>query len=432
VIPSSILPSHVASDKPLVARTWLPLFVLVTVLFYLWGAANNLNDILIRQFMKSFELTRLQAGLVQSAFYVGYFILAIPAALLMRRFGYKAGMLIGLVLFGTGTMLFWPAANIGRYGFFLFALFVIGSGLSFLETASNPFITELGDPETSERRLNLAQSFNPLGNITGVLMGTVFIFSGVEKSASQIAQMKASGTYYAYAHAETLRVVPVYIAVSLVAFLWAAMLARAKFPVIVSEHEGVGQDHGSFRQLFRFRHFRLAVLAQFLYCGAQICTWSYFIQYVEQYTGQNEKTGGYILTLNLVVFLFGRFVATWLMQHFRPNRLMAVFAIANVILCGVGILLPGWTGMVAVLLTSFFMSLMFPTIFALGIKDLGPNTKVGGAMIIMGIVGGAVLTPLMAKFSQTTTLAHAYLIPLLCYVYIAYFALAGSRIRTRS
>jgi MFS transporter, FHS family, L-fucose permease len=187
-------------------------FVLVTALFFLWGIPNNLNDVLIRQFMKSFAITRFQAGLVQSAFYMGYFLLAMPAALLMRRLGYKAGFVIGLLLFGLGTFLFWPAAMVGKYGLFLFALFVIASGLSFLETASNPFIAQLGNPESSERRLNFSQAFNPLGSITGVLLGTVFIFSGVELSSRQIDSMRARHLYDAYMRTETLRVVKPYLA----------------------------------------------------------------------------------------------------------------------------------------------------------------------------------------------------------------------------
>ena len=179
-------------------------FILVTALFFLWGIPNNLNDVLIRQFMKSFAISRFEAGLVQSAFYMGYFLLALPAAILMRRLGYKAGFVIGLLLFGLGTLLFWPAALVGRYGFFLFALFVIASGLSFLETASNPFIAQLGDPASSERRLNFSQAFNPLGSITGVLMGTVFIFSGVELAPQQIEAMKAQHLYDAYLRSESV------------------------------------------------------------------------------------------------------------------------------------------------------------------------------------------------------------------------------------
>src|SRR2546423_783405 len=188
------------------AGNFLPFF-LVTALFFLWGIPNNLNDVLIRQFMKSFAISRFQAGLVQSAFYLGYFLLATPAALLMRRLGYKTGFIIGLLLFGLGTFLFWPAAIVGKYGLFLFALFVIASGLSFLETASNPFIAQMGDPASSERRLNFSQAFNPLGSITGVLIGTVFIFSGVELNPEQVKLMKAQHVYDAYLQSETLRVV---------------------------------------------------------------------------------------------------------------------------------------------------------------------------------------------------------------------------------
>src|SRR5215467_7332937 len=239
-------------------------FILVTVLFFLWGIPNNLNDVLIRHFMKSFEISRFQAGLVQSAFYMGYFLLAMPAAFMMRRAGYKSGFVVGLVLFGAGAFLFWPAALAGSYGFFLFALFVIASGLSFLETASNPFIAQLGDPDTSERRLNFSQAFNPMGSITGVLIGTVFIFSGVELSPEEVAARKAQGLYEAYRQTETLRVIKPYLVIGVVAIFWAVLIWRTKFPAIQSEHESSTGDHGHFRELFRYPHFLWAVAAQFL------------------------------------------------------------------------------------------------------------------------------------------------------------------------
>src|SRR5437773_7014496 len=251
-------------------------FILVTVLFFLWGIPNNLNDVLIRHFMKSFAISRFQAGLVQSAFYMGYFLLAMPAALLMRRVGYKSGFVTGLVLFGAGAFLFWPAALAGSYGFFLFALFVIASGLSFLETASNPFIAQMGDPESSERRLNFSQAFNPLGSITGALIGTIFIFSGVELNPAQIESMKAQHLYDAYLRSETLRVVKPYLALGAIAIYWPVLIWRTKFPSIQSEHEAAG-DHGRFAELFRYPHFLMAVAAQFMYVGAQVGTWSYFI-----------------------------------------------------------------------------------------------------------------------------------------------------------
>src|SRR3984885_4898623 len=231
--------ANVAKDStpPLVPKGLAIPFFLVTALFFLWAVPSNLNDVLIRQFMKSFAISRFQAGLVQSAFYMGYFLLAIPAALLMRKKGYKFGIVVGLLLFASGTFLFWPAALLGGYGFFLFALFVIASGLSFLETASNPFVAQLGSPESAARRLNFSQAFNPLGAISGVLLGTVFIFSGVELSPQQIAVMQAANTYDAYLRRETMRVVVPYLVVGMIALLWAFMIYRTKFPAIAREHE---------------------------------------------------------------------------------------------------------------------------------------------------------------------------------------------------
>lgn len=403
-------------------------FILVTALFFLWGIPNNLNDVLIRQFMKSFAISRFQAGLVQSAFYMGYFLLAMPAALLMRRLGYKAGFVIGLLLFGAGTFLFWPAAIVGRYGFFLFALFVIASGLSFLETASNPFIAQLGDPRTSERRLNFSQAFNPLGSITGVLIGTIFIFSGIELSAQQIDTLKAQHLYDAYLKSETLRVVKPYIALGALAIIWAVLIIRTKFPKIQSEHEAQG-DSGHFRELFRFPHFWMAVVAQFLYVGAQVGTWSYFIQYVQESTHQPEKIAGYFLTGTLALFGIGRFSSAWFMRFVAPNMLLGSYAIANIVLVSLAVLRPGWFGLWALFATSFFMSLMFPTIFALGLKGLGPNTKIGGSLIVMAIVGGAILTPIMGLIAESS-IASAYLVPLAAYVLIAGYAFAGATYQT--
>ena len=283
---------------------------LVTTLFFLWGVPNNLNDVLIRQFMKSFAITRFEAGLVQSAFYLGYFALAMPAAMLMRRTGYKTGIVTGLILFGTGTFLFWPAAIVDRsHGFFLFALFVIASGLAFLETASNPFIAELGDPDSSERRLNFSQAFNPIGSITGVAIGTAFIFSGVELTPAQTAALKVTHQYAAYLQSETLRVVKPYIALGALAFALAAIISRVPFPSTRSSSATAGPGSGKSRlsQLLRRPFFVFSVAAQFLYVGAQVGTWSYFIQYVQDYVHEPEKTAGYFLTGSLVAFAVGRF-----------------------------------------------------------------------------------------------------------------------------
>jgi MFS transporter, FHS family, L-fucose permease len=403
-------------------------FILVTALFFLWGIPNNLNDVLIRHFMKSFAISRFQAGLVQSAFYMGYFLLAIPAGLMMKRFGYKAGFVVGLLLFAAGAFLFWPAALAGSYGFFLFALFVIASGLSFLETASNPFIAQLGDPESSERRLNFSQAFNPLGAITGALVGTVFIFSGVELNPEQVASQQAAHTYDAYLRFETLRVVRPYLVIGIVAVIWAAFILRTKFPDISSESELGSGERGSFGELLRQRHFLLAVVAQFFYVGAQVGTWSYFISYVQEYAHKPEKIAGYFLTGTLAAFGVGRFASAYLMRFVSPSRLMGFYALANIGLVSIAVFEPGWIGIWCVFLTSFFMSLMFPTIFALGLKGLGPNTKIGGSFLVMAIIGGAVLTPLMGLVSEKFhSLALAYMIPLVAYVYIMLYSFLGSR-----
>ncbi len=429
----SAQPTTSAPPKLFAAGYVLP-FVLVTALFFFWGIPNNLNDVLIKQFMKSFEMSRFQAGLLQSAFYMGYFLLAMPAALIMRKYSYKTGLVIGLLLYSAGTLLFWPAAVVRHYGFFLFALFVIASGLSFLETGANPFVAMLGDPRTSERRLNFSQAFNPFGSITGVLIGTVFIFSGIEYDQAQIAALKAAGTYDAYLQHETMRVVAPYLVLGCVVFVWALLIMMTRFPKIAEEADSAeGRHKGRFTDLFKHPHFVKGVLAQFFYVGAQVGTWSYFIQYVQDYTRQPEKIAGYFLTGTLVAFCVGRFSATYLMSFIQPRTLMGMYAFANVALVAVGVLHPGWVGMWAIFLTSFFMSLMFPTIFALSIKELGPNTKLGGSMVVMAIVGGAALTPLMGLiFDRTRSMALAMLVPLLCYLYVAYYAFVGSKVRTTS
>ncbi len=430
LVPSSVRQTTTNSAQPdhhLIPTGMGLQFFLVTGLFFLWGVPNNLNDVLIRQFMTSFALSRFQAGLVQSAFYMGYFLLATPAALLMRRFGYKLGFITGLLLFGTGAFLFWPAALLGRYSFFLFALFVIASGLSFLETASNPFAAQLGDAESAARRLNFAQAFNPLGAICGVLIGTIFIFSGIELSPLQITHMQAANTYNAYLQQETMRVVTPYLVIGGIAFFWAILIARTKFPSFANEHEGAQESHGSFKELLRYRHFLWAIVAQFLYVGAQVGTWSYFIQYIQTSTHQPEKTAGYLLTGTLVAFGVGRFASAALMKYIEPHLLMGIYGVLNVLLLAVAIAFPGWVGLWAIFATSFFMSVMYPTIFALGIRGLGRNTKIGGSLIVMAIVGGAVLTPVMGLVSEASqSIAVAYMVPLLAYVGVALYSFFGS------
>ncbi|HOU96731.1 MAG TPA: L-fucose:H+ symporter permease [Bacteroidales bacterium] len=404
-------------------------FILVTSLFFMWAIPHNLNDVLIKQSMKVFAIDRMHAGFIQTAFYLGYFIFAIPAAVIMRKYNYKTGLVIGLFIYSFGCLLFLPAALISKYFAFLVALFVIASGLSFLETGANPFIAGLGDPSSSERRLNFSQAFNPFGAITGASIGTIFILSGREPDVAQIEAMKLNGTYDDFVKEELWRIVPPYMVLAGVVLILAILMIRTKFPRSLDEHADEKDDapKGRISELFKVPHFIQAVIAQFLYVGAQVGTWSYFIQYVQDYTGSNEKLAGYLLTGTLAAFALGRFSATWFMKFIKPNKLMGFYSIINIMLVSVAILKPGALGMWSLFITSFFMSLMFPTIFALGIKDLGTNTKLGGSLLVMSIIGGAVFPPIMGKIYQMThSMAISMILPCLSYIFIAYFSFFGA------
>lgn len=417
------------SKHKIVSKENLLPFILVTALFFLWAIPNNLNDILIPQFMKSFELNRLKGGLVQSAFYLGYFCMALPAALVMDKYSYKTGLITGLLLFALGAFLFWPAASAGEYYIFLIALYVIASGLAFLETGANSFISVLGDPDTSAQRLNFSQAFNPLGAMTGAFVGSVFIFSGVEHSEQQVAAMKTAGTYQDYLHTEIMRVIPPYMVIGAVILLWAFLIWKIKFPAETEHHQQLNgeKEKLKFSKLIQYPHFIKSVVAQFFYVGAQVGTWSFLIQYVKDYMLKPEKEAGVFLVYALFAFGIGRFVSTALMRKYQPHQLMGIYSVINVILMFTAILIPGLTGSWALILSSFFMSLMFPTIFALGVKGLGPYTKIGGSVIIMAIIGGAVWTPVMGWIAdKSSSMALAMVVPLISYVFVSYFAFKGS------
>ena len=424
-------------DKPnFITPGFIFTFAMVSLLFFMWALPNTMNDVLIQQFMKSMELSRLKAGLVQSAFKLGYFVFAIPAGFYMQRFGYKTGLVTGLILFASGCFLFWPAALVREYTYFLGALFVIASGLSFLELGANSFIVGLGSPSTSERRLNLAQSFNPIGSITGVTIGTVFIFSGNEPTSEQIVDMKAAGTYQSFLDEEVMRIGPPYITIGVIVLLVAIIIWRTKFPKI--ETSGDSQHKGSFKELRKYPHWRNAIVTQFFYLGAQLGTWSYLITYVKENSALSEKAAGGLLIINMVAFMFGRFFSTFLMKYVKPTKLMGIYAFINVSLASLAIFssiwaggsISSWFGICALICSSFFMSLMYPTIFASGVKGLGPNTKLGASALIMSVIGGAALTPVMGMIADKLgAVAPAMIIPVISYLVIAYFSFVGSRPR---
>lgn len=420
-----------STTHKIVSREHLLPFILVTALFYLWAIPNNLNDILIPQFMKSFELSRFQAGLVQSAFYLGYFCMALPAALVMDRYNYKTGIMTGLLFFAIGAFMFYPAAMAGEFGIFLLALYVIACGLSFLETGANSFISVLGDPNTSAQRLNFSQAFNPLGAMSGVIIGKFFIFSGVEHSTAQVEQLKAAGTYNDYLQSEIMRVIPPYMVIGVIILIWAVLIWKVKFPADgdgTSKKTALNDGHGHISMLWKYPHFIKGIIAQFFYVGAQVGTWSFMIQYVKDYAQKPEKEAAEYLMYSLLAFAIGRFVSTALMRKVDPAKLMGLFSVINVVLMLIAIVAPEAGGVYTLVISSFFMSLMFPTIFALGVKGLGPNTKIGGSMIIMAIIGGAIWTPIMGLISDHThSMALAMVIPLLCYIYILYYSMIGSK-----
>lgn len=413
------------------SRAGLAPLVLITALFFLWGVANNLNDVLIPHLKKAFFLTDLQSGLVQSAFYMGYFFLALPAGLLMRRYGYKAAVIVGLLLFGAGALPFWPAAELRRYEFFLSALFVIASGLAFLETSANPLITVLGDPAKAEQRLNLAQAFNPLGAITAVVVGRQFILSGVEPTKAEFAAMSPA-QLSAFQAAEAKSTQLPYLIIAGVVLLWVVLVAITKFPPQASRPtaEDLHQERVDkpILGLFSRPRFLFGVAAQFFYVGAQVGVWSYMIRYAQdQVPGMGEKAAAAYLSWSLVGFMAGRFAGTALMSKVDPSRLMAVFAAANVLLTLVAALLGGHLGLLALASTSFFMSIMFPTIFASSIKGLGPLTKTGSSFLVMSIIGGAVLTVVMGGISDASAIRFAILVPCFCFAVVGLFGITAKR-----
>jgi FHS family L-fucose permease-like MFS transporter len=376
--------------------------------------------------MKSLELSRFKAGLIQSAFKLGYFVFALPAGLIMQRFGYRYGLVIGLILFALGCFLFWPAAIAGKYIFFLGALFVIASGLAFLELGANSLVVSMGDPSLAERRLNFAQAFNPIGAMSGVAIGTVFIFSDTDLTADQIEAMKAAGTFKAYLAEETMRVGPPYIGLGIIVLICAFFISRAKFPE--QEVKVIAQVKGSFAELKKYPHWYKGIMAQFFYLGAQLGTWSFFIQYVKENAGLSSKFAGAFLVGKLAAFMLGRFSSTIFMKYIRPAKLMGMYACINICLVAIGILFPGWIGIWAIFGTSFFMSVMYPTIFASAVKGLGPNAKLGASFLVMSLIGGAVLTPFMGLIADRwNAIAPAMIIPLLSYVVILYYGFVGSK-----
>ena len=414
---------------PLLPARYVVPFILVTTLFFSWALAAQLNDVLIRQFQKAFDLTRGQSGLIQTAFYGGYFLGALPAGLVMRRVGYKNGILVGLALYFVGALLFYPAAELRLFIFFLAALYIIAFGLSFLETAANPFVSVMGPTESGPARLNLAQSFYGIGAFLGPFLGGLFIFSGVEHSRADLTAMTPAALA-AWRVAEAKAVQLPYLGVAAGVALIATMIALARFPAVDEGVASTGTERrGSLRELLKFRHFRWGVLTQFAYVGAQVAIWSYFIDFTKDLSPQTtEKAAARLLSFGFLALMVGRFSGAFIMQRWPAAKLLSLYAVANVVLLIVAMTTSGWTAIGALWLTIFFMSIMFPTIFALGVRNLGSLTKVASSFMIMAIIGGAVFPPLVGTVADAArSLQFALIIPLLGFGAVLAYGLFGQR-----
>jgi FHS family L-fucose permease-like MFS transporter len=391
--------------------------ILITSLFFLWGFALNLNPILIPHLKKACQLSDTQSAFIDSASYIAYFLLAIPAGKFMNRFGYKGGIILGLLLFAFGAFLFYPAAATRSYAFFLGALFIIASGLAFLETAANPYMTVLGDPSTGTQRLNFAQSFNGLAAFLAPLIGGRFILSGKTLSVQEEAGMTA-GQLNDYLNKEASSVQIPYIVIGIVVLMVALFLWRTPLPEI-KEDDSL-EVEGS---IFKEKNLMLGVLAQFFYVGAQVCISSFFIRFSERVADIDEVSAAYYLSGALLGFMVGRFVGTFLMRYIAPPRLLVIYSVIVMSLLLVAVTTNGKASVYALIAVQFFLSIMFPTIFALSVRGLGTKTKEGSSLVIMSIVGGAVFPVIMGWVSDASNIQVAYLVPATCLLMVLYFAI---------
>ena len=401
-----------AKHAPLTEKRFVIPLVLITSLFFLWALGVNLNDILIPHLKKAFRLTDLESSLIQAAFFGGYFLAAWPAGRLMDRIGYKRGILTGLLICASGALLFIPAAALLWYGFFLFALFVMACGQSFLEVAANPYVTILGPPESAERRLNLSQSFNSVGAVVTPIIGGAFILTNTHNNASE---------------AETVRIP--YMVIAAIFLAVAAMIYFTRLPEVhAGEHLRI-----SAREILKHGHLIRGVIAQFIYVGAQVGVASFVIRFAEfMAPGTPDKIAANYLKLHLAGFMVGRFGGSFLMKYVRAPLMLALFSVGALASVGCALAASGAAAVWGVVAAGFFHSIMFPTIFALSIKNLGPLTKTGSSLLVMAIIGGAAFPALMGAISDATNIQRAFVVPLLAYLYIFYFAARGYRVRERS
>lgn len=386
-------------------------FALVTSMFLLWGLANNMTDTLLAAFKRIMSMSDTQTSLIQFAFYGSYFCFALPAALFIRRRSFKSGIILGLLLYAAGAMLFLPAARVASYGFYLVAIYVMAGGCSVLETTANPYVMSMGDPRTATRRLNIAQSFNPVGSILGILMSKYFILD-------DISLYSISGTYAA-------------LGLVLLGILVVMLFARMPSGKDDDRSDSVG---ASFRRLLSNRLYRRGVVAQFFYVGAQIGVWSFTIRLVMQETGRLEAAASSIYLISIIGHCLSRFIYTGLMRWFFPARLLTFGGVMSALLSLTVVLSAGtgWLCITSLVLISSFMSLMFPTIYGIALGgimrgDHPGDSKIGASGLIMSILGGALLTPLQGMVSDHTNIYTSYAVPAFCFVVVTAYAVYAHR-----
>jgi FHS family L-fucose permease-like MFS transporter len=399
--------------------------VLIISLFFLWALTSNLLPSLIPHLKKACQLNDFQSAFIDSAYWVAYFVMALPAANVMRRFSYKTGIISGLIIAAIGALLFYPAAETRQFGFFLGALFLVASGMTFLETAANPYITVLGSPETSSQRLNFAQAFNGLGAFVSAYFLSKLVLSGIEHTDAELSAMSPDALA-AYLASEADRVKLPYIGIAIILLLVAVLFFIVKLPKV---HE----EKGSFKldlSVFRHKHFTSGVIAQFFYVGAQVCVSSFFIRYSRYSAGIDELTATDYLGYLLLCFMIGRYVGTFLMRSIAPHKLLTFYSACNILLLIYCTFVGGKAGVFSMMGVEFFMSIMFPTIFALGIKDLGDETKIGSSYMVMSIVGGAIIPLALGYIARNFNMQLAYIVPLICFFFVFYFGIKGYKTRT--
>jgi len=403
-------------------------FILLTSLFLMWGLANNMTDTLLAAFKKIMSMTDFQTSKIQLAFYGSYFCLALPAALFIKRFTYKSGVLLGLGIFILGALLFYPASNTQLYAHFLIALFILAGGLSILETSSNSYVIFIGPNETATRRLNLAQSFNPIGSIIGVVLSKFFILSNLNQAdAVERAAMKQD-QLNSVQSSELNAVMGPYVGVAFVLLVIWLLIAFSKMPKAMDT--GSLNFGSTIGRLVKNSNYKWGVIAQFFYVGAQIGVWSFTIRYVMRELSLNEEQASVYYIAALIAFTSSRFVFTGLMKYFKPGNLLSVSAILALLSTLIVVYGNGLAAVIALVSISAFMSLMFPTIFGQAVQGLGNDTKIGGSGLIMAILGGAVLTALQGKISDMTGNIHySYLVPLVCFVVIVFYGYYSNRFK---